>query len=59
MLDNHTINLGIQDKNFVLQVARREEEEIISYPRVRYKPSSYPCGKNNLLQHSALEAPTS
>jgi hypothetical protein len=58
VLDNHLVELGMQDKEFVLQVAWENEESFFDCsPRVRYKPQVTLMGKILLLQHSALGVP--
>jgi hypothetical protein len=60
VLDNHTVELGTQDKNFALQVARRAEEEsrLYHFPRVLYKPSIHPCGEKKLATILCTWSPT-
>ena len=60
VLDNHTVELGAQDKNFVLQVARRGWRRSALDPRVfDINPRVTLVGKTRLLHHSALGVPTS
>jgi hypothetical protein len=61
VLDNHLVELGTQDEKIVLQVARRRSTRAFStIPREFDINPEFPRGKNLLLlQHSALEVPTS
>jgi hypothetical protein len=60
VLDNHSVELGKQDKEIALQVAWRERRELFwLFPESSMLILSYPRGKNLLmLQHSALGVPT-
>jgi hypothetical protein len=47
VLDNHSMELGMQDKEFVLQVASRERRELFRmFPESSIFTPSHPCGKN-------------
>jgi hypothetical protein len=62
VIDKYTVELGAQYKNFVLQVARRGEGEIISLPILRefdINPRVTLVGKIHFLQHSTLGVPVS
>ena len=50
MLDNHLVELGTQWDLlcFVDCLKRRKEQSFANSPRVRYKPSSHPCGEKKL-----------
>ena len=50
MLDNHLVELGTQGDLicFVGCLKRRKEQSFANSPRVRYKPSSHPCGEKTL-----------
>ena len=50
MLDNHLVELGTQGDLFCFVgcLKRRKEQSFANSPRVRYKPSSHPCGEKKL-----------
>ena len=50
MLDNHLVELGTQGDLFCFVgcLKRRKEQSFANSPRVRYKPSSHPCGEKTL-----------
>ena len=49
MLDNHTVELGTQGKDLFCRLLEEAGKKIFARsPRVRYKPSSHPCGENTL-----------
>ena len=50
MLDNHLVELGTQGNLFCFVgcLKRRKEQSFSNSPRVRYKPSSHPCGEKKL-----------
>jgi hypothetical protein len=61
VLDNHSVELGTQDEEIVLQVAwRRMSVAFLTAPREFDIKPEFPRGKNLLLlQHSALGVPMS
>ena len=50
MLDNHLVELGTQGDLFCFVdcLKRRKKQSFANSPRVRYKPSSHPCGEKKL-----------
>ena len=50
VLDNHLVELGTQGDLFCFVgcLKRRKEQSFANSPRVRYKPSSHPCGEKKL-----------
>jgi hypothetical protein len=60
VLDIHSVELGTQEKEIVLQVAWRERRELFwLFPESSISTPSYPHGENLLLlQHFALGDPT-
>ena len=50
VLDNHLVELGTQGDLFCFEgcLKIRKEQSFANSPRVRYKPSSHPCGEKTL-----------
>jgi hypothetical protein len=59
VLDNHSVELGTQDKEIILQVADENEESFLDCPREFDINPKFPRGENLLLlQYSTLRVPT-